>query len=250
MLKFSQPNIKTRKLYGSHKLRKYLKINREIYSLDLPSGQTCPGAHNCKSKVVQIGDSFKIQDGPHCEYRCYSAMQEVLYPCVRRIRQHNLNILKSTRGWKNIYNVIMESLPKNAGIVRYHVGGDFFKESYLFAAIQVARTYPDILFYGYTKSLHFLNRQSPMIDPQNGVLLPNFLLTASRGGKFDHLIKPLQIREVVVVGEESEARQKKLPIDNNDIHAATKGGDFALLVHGIQPKGTIYAKLSRRRALL
>jgi hypothetical protein len=85
------------------------------------------------------------------------------------------------------------------------------------------------LFYAYTKSLPFLV----------GMTLPsNFIVTVSRGGKHDHLIEGLGIRESVVVYSEKEAEEKGLPIDHDDTHAATHGGSFALLIHGTQPAGS------------
>jgi hypothetical protein len=70
----------------------------------------------------------------------------------------------------------------------------------------------------------------------------NFLVTASYGGKYDQLISQLELRSAKVVFTEAEA--KKLPIDHNDNHAATIGGNFALLLHGQQP-----AKSPASRAL-
>jgi hypothetical protein len=41
-----------------------------------------------------------------------------------------------------------------------------------------------------------------------------------------------------VVFSEQEARDLGLAIDHDDSHAMTHGPDFALLVHGTQPKGS------------
>ena len=48
----------------------------------------------------------------------------------------------------------------------------------------------------------------------------------------------LYLREAVVVFSEEEAQELGLEIDTDDTHAASYGGDFALLIHGTQPKGT------------
>jgi hypothetical protein len=66
-------------------------------------------------------------------------------------------------------------------------------------------------------------------------------LTASRGGRLDHLIKPKRLREAIVVFSENEADRLNLDIDHDDSHAANpaiKKQNFALLIHGIQPKGS------------
>jgi hypothetical protein len=124
--------------------------------------------------------------------------------------------------------------------LRYHVSGDFFKLAYLQAALELAKKRPDVLFYGYTKSLDYL-KSLPMHNARLGIFHPNnFMLTASRGGKYDHLIDTLKMREARVVLTEGDA--KRLPIDHDDSHAATYGGSFALLIHGTQPAGSEAAK--------
>jgi hypothetical protein len=143
------------------------------------------------------------------------------------------------RGESQIAAEILQSLPKKAGIVRFHVAGDFFKLSYLQGAIRAAIMRPDVLFYTYTKMInHFMNIRA--LCPEKGVIENNFLVTASLGGKYDHLIDKVGLRSAKVVFSESEAGV--LPIDHDDSHAATKGGNFALLLHGIQPKRSLAAK--------
>jgi hypothetical protein len=144
------------------------------------------------------------------------------------------------RGWQQCRDLLLASLPPNIGVLRYHVAGDFFKLAYLQGAIAVARLRPDVLFYTYTKSLRFIERHEPMWNPGLGIFNKqgNFLVTASRGGKYDHLIDDLGLREARVVYSEAEAASLKLAIDHSEEHAATKGGSFALLLHGTQPKGS------------
>jgi len=238
MLKFSNQNAKTKLLKTVKSLAKYLN-KRQIYSLDLPAGWTCPGAKNCKSRCVMVNGKATIKDGPHCQFRCFSASQEVVFPRVRRARQYNFDLLKQEKTVNNILQLLENSMPSNLGILRWHVSGDFYSLSYLRAALRLTEKHPDRLFYIYTKSLHHLAKLD-CVDLSKGIIRPNFLVTASYGGKYDHLIKPLNIRIAKVVFSEAEA--KGLPIDYNDSHAATSGGNFALLLHGIQPKGTPAAK--------
>jgi len=72
--------------------------------------------------------------------------------------------------------------------------------------------------------------------------VPNLVLTASRGGKYDRLIKQHNLREAVIVFSEEEAKQKKLTIDHDDSHAMQSGKSFALLLHGAQPAGSVASK--------
>jgi hypothetical protein len=46
-------------------------------------------------------------------------------------------------------------------------------------------------------------------------------------------------KEAVVVYSEEEAAEKGLDIDHDDEHAAFGKDDFALLIHGTQPKGSM-----------
>jgi hypothetical protein len=72
-------------------------------------------------------------------------------------------------------------------------------------------------------------------------ILDNFILTASYGGRGDHLISELGLRSTTVVFSEAEAEKLGLPIDHDDSHAARpslRNQDFALLIHGTQPKGS------------
>jgi len=117
------------------------------------------------------------------------------------------------------------------------LGGDMFSLAYLRAWFDMALNHANTLFYFYTKSLHFLRvlfNEGLCKDLSKGIIRDNLLVTASYGGVFDRLIPELGIRTAKVVYSEDT----NLPIDHDDSHAATSGGDFALLIHGTQPKGS------------
>ena len=116
--------------------------------------------------------------------------------------------------------------------MRVHVGGDYFSKKYLQAWIEVAKRNPDKVFYSYSKSLHLFKEFA---------LPENLVLTASRGGKHDDLIDLHGWKEALVVYSEQEAIDKGLEIDHDDEHAAFGEDDFALLIHGTQPKGSAAA---------
>lgn len=230
MLRFSPANTKTSKLNNIPKLQKYLK-GRKVYSLDLLSGWSCPGAKDCAAKVYDCASGRKVRKGKDACFRCFSAMNEAARPMVYNLRKRNLQLLRN-KNRKEITDLILHSIPEDAGIVRLHVGGDFFNLEYLCGVIQATKILRGILFYGYTKSLHLIARVKGN-NLSKGILLPNFRITASVGGQYDYLIPKLNIRTARVVFAEQEAG--KLPIDHDDSHAATIGGNFALLLHGSQP---------------
>ena len=236
MLKFSDANAKLEELYNVPELETWLADGRKVYSLDLLSGWSCPFAVDCLSKVIELPTGKKaIKDGPETEFRCFSASQEVLFPGVYNRRKHNYDTLRGLH-LNDMIHRLNTDLPTDTGILRWHVGGDFFNSDYFFAAINVAMMNPDKLFYAYTKSLRYWLKYREYTEQVH-----NFVLTASRGGRDDHLIEQEFLRESVVVFSEAEAEEKGLEIDHDDSHAAVPSwrcNDFALLIHGVQPAGS------------
>ena len=75
---------------------------------------------------------------------------------------------------------------------------------------------------------------------------PNLILTASWGGKYDHLIKRHKMRSCRVVLSPDEAAALELKIDHDDTLASSRGPDFCVLIHGPQPAGSEEGKAVRR----
>ena len=121
--------------------------------------------------------------------------------------------------------------------------GDFWSELYFNAWIEVACQHPDIKFYAYTKQLQYWLNALDRIPS-------NFFLTASVGGNLDPLLSKYAHvfkRIAYVVYTEQEAADLGLEIDHDDSHCF---GDkpFALLVHGVQRKGSeAQAALNNRK---
>ena len=235
---FSKANAKLEALYDVPELEQYLTDKRKVYSFDLISGWSCPQAKDCLSKVVQIGESRKVKDGKDCQFRCFSASQEATFPSAYNKRKRNFDALRSLKSAGEIGRVIAEAMPKNLGICRIHVAGDFFNEEYFKAWQAIAYANPTRLFYAYTKSLNYWVKLRDYLPS-------NFVLTASRGGRLDHLIDQYNLRESKVVFSEAEADALGYEIDHTDEHAAIpaiRDESFALLIHGVQPKGSEASK--------
>jgi hypothetical protein len=232
VLKFSPANAKLKQLKEVMELGQFLDTMRRIYSLDLLSGWSCPFAKDCLSKVVQIDGKRKIQDGPETEFRCFSASQEAIFTPTYKQRKHNFEALRKCSSPEEFASLIESSMPKNLGICRIHVAGDFFSASYLAGWILVAKRNPDRLFYAYTKSLkYWVELRHTMPE--------NLVLTASYGGRLDHMIAEHNLRSARVILHPSEANG--LDIDHDDSHAARpdlRDQSFALLIHGPQPAGS------------
>lgn len=249
MVEFSDANAKLESLYDVPELQEWFsKTRRKIYSFDLLSGYSCPFAEKCLSKVKETDGKRSIQDGPKTEFRCFSASQEATFPSAYDKRKRNFDALRGLH-LNDMIHELNSSLPKNAAIIRIHVAGDFFSPEYMFAWINVAMMNPDVLFYAYTKSLSYWLQYNEFISR-----LDNFVLTASRGGRQDNLIDEHNLRESVVVFSEERAEELGLEIDHTDEHAAIpaiRNNSFALLIHGVQPKGSEAAaaikKLKKRK---
>jgi len=235
MVTFSEANAKIEALAEVESLKKYLE-GKKVYSFDLLSGYSCPFAKDCLSKAVEDSQGKRtIKDGPDTKFRCFSASQEVQYTGVYNRRKNNLDNL---RGFDTLELVkeILAAMPKDLGVCRIHVAGDFFNEKYFLAWLTIAKMFPQKLIYAYTKSLKYWVNNRELVDS-----LPNFILTASYGGRDDAMIAEHSLRASKVVFSESEAESLGLTIDHDDSHAADpelKNQDFALLIHGTQPKGS------------
>lgn len=205
------------------------KLSKSIATFSLPAGHSCPFAKDCLSKANRL--TGKVIDGKHCQFRCFAASQEALFPSVRRARWHNFDMLREYSTVPAMTGLIQKSLPWGINIVRTHVSGDYYHENYFLAWLNVAYNNPLVTFYGYTKATPFLAKFKK--------LLPNnFRFTASKGGTCDNLIAKHKLKFAEVVYSVKEAEEKGLEIDHDDSHAFGESGSFALLIHGTQPTGT------------
>jgi len=221
-LTFGEANTKLKKLE--------IALQAKVIAFSLPSGYSCPCASDCLSRADR--DTGKIMDGPQTKFRCFQASAEAIYGNLRDMVWRNFEVLRSFGSdYSSMAKEISGSLPAYFNVCRIHVGGDFFSQAYFDAWLEVAKMHPTKIFYAYTKSLNFwLSRKNEIPS--------NFVLTASRGGKLDHLINEHGFKCSEVVFSEMEAAQKGLELDHDDSHAATGSKSFALLIHGTQPKGS------------
>lgn len=224
-MKFSKANGKLEKLARAVDIPA-----SAVYSFNIPAGHSCPFASDCFSKADRI--TGKILDGPAMKFRCYAASLEALYPSVRAMYWGNFEEVKrlAMAGDADLLaREILQALPQKARVIRVHTSGDFFNNTYFKAWLKVAQIAPNIRFYAYTKALQY------WVDSR-AEIPPNFILTASRGGKFDELIDRHNLPESVVVPSEEAATALGLEVDTDDSHAFAGGKSFALVIHGTQPR--------------
>ena len=248
----AKPILKFGKGKNNSKLSKLeKKIGSVVATFSLPSGWTCCGAKDCLSKANR--NTGKIADGKETKFRCFQASIEGLYPSLRSSTWHNFDLIKASikNAWRYkkcqqnaIVELLVRSLPKKYDVIRVHVGGDFFSQVYFDAWMEVARRNPSKHFYAYTKSLKYWIARLDVIPS-------NFSLTASYGGKHDELIVEHGLKYAEVVYSEEQADAMQFKIDRDDYHAAFGKANFALLIHGTQPKGSMASQalqeLKRRK---
>lgn len=211
------------------------KLGDSIFTFSLPSGFTCPTAHLCLSKADK--ETGKITDGPHTQFRCFTASAESKYPTLRAMVWHNFGLLKTANTREAMTDLIHRSLatlPKKFTTMRVHVSGDYYNENYFLAWREAAKLNPDKKFYSYTKRADLLVK--------HGQVDGNHSCVASFGGTMDHLIEQHGLVSARVVFSYEEAKEKNLEIDHDDSHAIDCSRSFALLLHGTQPKGSQAAK--------
>lgn len=209
------------------------KLAGGIFTFSLPSGHTCPFAHDCLAKANR--ETGRLKDGPNQSVRCFSASQEVVYKNVRLSRWRNLDLLRG-KNQAQMRALICASLPPFAGVVRVHVSGDFFSQAYFNAWMETAIQFPRTLFYAYTKSLPFWVNYGVEKIPAN------FKLTASTGSLRDGLIAENGLKYSLIVSSKAEAKRLGLPLDSDDSHAFGQDKPFALMLHGNGPKGSEQAR--------
>lgn len=233
VLKFGKANAKLKQLQE--------KLGRKVAIFDMLAGHTCPFAKDCLSMAINQNGKRTIKDGKFTKFRCYAASLEVIYTPVYFAHEHNTNLIRAALlgGTQSVVDLITQSIPKWAEVIRIHSSGDFFHLTYFDAWIKVAENNPNTLFYAYTKAIPFWVKRLDAIPP-------NMLLTASFGGTRDDLILSHNLRSSLVVKSVAEAKKLGLRIDKSDICAATAGPSFALLIHGQQPKGSDYGKAVRK----
>ena len=188
-------------------LRKTKYYDGIVYEWNLSSGFTCPFALECLVKVDRETGKF---DNRSKAYRCYSAMQE-RFPAVREHRWKNFDYLRSGG---------IPVIPSKAKAIRIHMSGDFYSQDYFDMWLRLCSEHKDVEFWAYTKSLNYWVKRINDIPS-------NLILTASRGGRHDHLIDEHNLKNVEIIKKREQANGR--PIDEKDREARKPNVNFCLL---------------------
>lgn len=221
------------------------KLGPNVATFSLPAGWTCPFAKDCFMKVSREREkdpetgTIKYEKGEDIKYMCYAAWMEIQRDALQKNRWHNYDLLESANGLSEKIDLIERSIKNllsekpQIKQIRIHESGDFYKGEYFDAWLQIAKRFPNIEFYAYTKALPFVKKHEKEINNT-----PNFTIDLSMGGTRDDLAHELEgFKKAYVFITPEEALEAGHIIDLDDSLAQDiEGGDFGLLVHGMQTK--------------
>jgi hypothetical protein len=146
------------------------EIGRGAVAFGLPPVRTCPGAGPCRAYCyAQVGrqsmDPMKAFQLSNYAFSRRGGFAEILSNDLRQLEREGVEA------------------------IRMHDAGDFYGRRYLEAWIESARRLPQVVFYGYTKSLWVVEHAYETIGHP-----PNFRLTASYGGRWSDDVERISRR--------------------------------------------------------
>jgi hypothetical protein len=153
--------------------RKIIKNKLNTATFGLQAIKTCPGKGECQKE-------------------CFATVGNYNFPVVKNKQEERLKASKKKNFVKTISEEIVEL---NVGAVRIHDSGDYYSDKYLQKWIEIAEQNPKVIFYSYTKSVHFFKKD---YNTWKVSLPSNFVTTFSYGGKYDHLINPTKDKHALV----------------------------------------------------
>ena len=183
------------------KIKKTGKMNGvRLYEFNLPAIDSCPFAKECKKY-------------------CFADKGRYLMPNVQDKYYFNFELTKNKREFKKLIQSELES--KKVEYLRIHSSGDFYSLKYLKTWVEIARSNPNIVFYGYTKSI-------PLYKHINAP--SNFVFCFSTGGKKDNMIKNTDKKAVIFKNTEELINSGYTDCSNDDL-MMIKANKIGLIYH-------------------
>jgi len=188
------------------------------YTFSLPAGFTCPFAGTCINYCYALWNNNFRHEYNNCNKHNYYLIYN--------------NLINN--GVNGAINIILQSIPSNAHLIRINESGDYFLYKYLLAWSEVAKIRKDIIFYSYTKSLPYLYQ----FLSRGGELSDNFKIVMSldcspEAKLFIPKLKRLGVRAVHILRtEEDYYNTLELPFNNNERESIYGSGDFKIAIHG------------------
>jgi hypothetical protein len=156
-----------------------------------------------------------------CVDICYAQQGAYLWRTVHEAREFNL---KESQEDTFVVKAIADlKRMKKANTIRIHDSGDFYSVNYYDKWCQIAKAFPEKIFYAYTKSLDFdLFSAKP----------DNLKITQSLGGKQDHLINLNLPHSRIFSSDEARVKAGYIDGNVNDTPAIEGEINIGLVYHG------------------
>lgn len=135
--------------------------------VELTNGEkfnTCPSAGACAGFCYAKTGTFKFSN--------------VLSAHVKKLE----SVLFDRDKWLNDIETELKNKKYLGKFIRIHDAGDFFSIQYAIDWLNIAKKFPQITFYSYTKEVEMFKHQLKEYIPENFIVIYSF------GGKQDHLI--------------------------------------------------------------
>lgn len=110
---------------------------------------------NAKLKNMLVYSHSPVKgclDCSECASTCYAVKSYRQYPNVKTAWDRNLKMVKEDLNTFKV-RIAVQLLRAKEKVVRIHASGDFISQEYVEAWAEIARDFPEINFYAYTKSL-------------------------------------------------------------------------------------------------
>jgi len=142
------------------KLKKAKEKGYLIQSFNLPAGDTCPGAGDCKAFCYAKTGFYRMPTVANKYKENWIATQTL----VTFVEQMTLDL-----------QALIARAKKRAliPVIRLHTAGDFYSPAYFKAWLALMAAFPGIKFYAYTKSpfVRTLVKSGKVVVPTNFVLI-------------------------------------------------------------------------------
>lgn len=205
---FSQ-NAKMKKTADVHKI--------DLYNFGIPAFISTTGLKTCPN-------------ASSCVKGCYARQGAYLWSNVSQAYEARLAVTQREDAalviGAEIESLLTKATKRGRSLVlRIHDSGDFYTAQYQLLWYHVAKAFPTVRFYAYTKQV----AQSLGLETVRPL---NFELIFSQGGRQDKYISP-KMRHARVFASVTELRQAGyIDASNDDMLALTQNPKIGLVYHG------------------
>lgn len=203
----------------------------DLYNFGIPAFQSSTGLKTCPNAGA-------------CAAGCYARSGTYGFSNVKSVYEQRLELTQSSDFVERIgieIDLLLQKAQKNGRqlALRIHDSGDFYSPAYQSAWYHIARAFPEVIFYAYTKQV----AQSILLS---GKKPSNFTLIYSYGGKQDHLIRENDRNSKVFESlEELKAAGYDDVSDDDSIAWTSKSGKIGLVYHGAKNfENTLWSKVA------